>query len=194
MRLVLAAALVLASATAQAAVIDFEADTTGAKPNGFVSASSPAASFSGTSDGELDIGETTPESIGNALRLFGSMSSRLQIDFAAPVDSLSLVFSNDDLCCAIPPAFAWMEIFDGVTSLAIVSVEMNMNDLPDQTIAYAGGPFNRAQVWYGTAQGDGVGLTEVIDNVTFNVATPEPASLALLGAGLLGLAGLRRRR
>lgn len=38
------------------------------------------------------------------------------------------------------------------------------------------------------------GPTMVIDDLTFNATVPEPASLALLGAGLVSLGAVRRRR
>lgn len=37
--------------------------------------------------------------------------------------------------------------------------------------------------------GDG---PEVFDNITYNVAVPEPATIAILGAGLVWLSGFRR--
>jgi hypothetical protein len=187
-------ALTLAGPAAHAVEIDFEGDTPGNKADGFVSASSPLASFSATPGSAINVGNTAPESIGNALRLFSGPTGQLQIDFVAPVTALSVVVGNDDPCCVTGPAYAWLDIFDGATLVDTVSLEMNMNDLPDQAISYVGGPFNRAQIWYGDSVGAHVGLTEIVDNVTFTMAeTPEPATLALLATGLLGLAGLRRR-
>ncbi len=189
-----AAALLLASATAQAAVIDFEADTTGNKANGFVSASGAGVSFTDTSGANLIV-YSDSEAIGKGLAVFDDDASRLRMDFSAYATELSLVFGNDDPCCSDVGDRAWLVLYDGVVVVDSVSVAMNQDDLPNQTISYSGTAFNGALFWYGDAGGTPIALIEIVDNVTFNVAeTPEPASLALLGAGLLGLAGLRRRR
>lgn len=197
MRLALAAAMLLASASAQAAVINFEADSGGGKPNGFVSASGAGVSFSDTLGANLNVSNFGIQGIGTrSLGVFGDDASRLRMDFDSPANELSLVFGNDDSCCSTVGDRAWLELYDGGTLVGTVSVTMNRNDLADQTISYAGAAFNNALFWYGNASGTPTNLTEIVDNVTFNTATatPEPASLALFGAGLLGLAGLRRRR
>ena len=133
--LAVAATLLLASATAQAVVIDFEADTEGAKPNGFVSASGAGVAFSDTDGAHLTVGLYAPQTLGRGLAAGPDGDSRLRMDFATHVTDLSLLFGNDDPGRAIATDRAWLALYDGATLVDTVWVTVNNNDIADQTLA-----------------------------------------------------------
>lgn len=176
--------------------ITFEADSTGAKPNGFQSVESPLVSFSDTLGADLSVNNSPGEVIGNGLFAFSDDQSAILMQFAGPVGSLSLVFGNDDSRFITPSDFATLTVFQGATQVGQVQAAPNSNDLPDQTISISGVIFDSATFAYSTD------LIEAIDNVTFTpvtpgAAAPEPGTVALLaGGGLLAAGGaiLRRRR
>mgnify|MGYP000613301957 CR=1 FL=1 len=188
---------------ARAGIINFEADLPGFYPNGFTSVGHPTVKFTDTSGADLNILNYGNQGIGQSLAVDSDIDgSRLQIDFAGPVTSLSLWFGNDDPGWAISSDLAWLEIWFGSSPVATVSMAMNLDDDMNQSIGYSGGPFDRAFFWYGDSSGApftgggqlGPGLIEIVDMIEYT-PVPEPAS-ALATAGLLGLAavGLRRWR
>lgn len=117
---------------------------------------------------------------------------------------LGLWFGNDDPGFTSQGDLAVLTLFDGLTQIAQVTVELNRNDLMDQSISYTGLAFNRATFAYTNAaldphtQGTLTGLTEIVDNITFTefTETPEPATMITWGAVTgVGLAiGAWRRR
>ncbi len=187
----------------QAAIIDFEADAFGSYPNGFSPVGHPLVKFTDTSGAQLKIDNWGSQGIGLSLAVEDDGDgSRLQVDFAVPVSSLSLSYGNDDPGWALATDLAWLEIWAGGIHVATVSSTMNLDDEMNQSIGYSGGPFDRAFFWYGDGSGNpytgggqlGPGLIEIVDQIEYT-AVPEPAS-ALAVAGLCGLIaiGLRRWR
>jgi PEP-CTERM motif len=177
-------------APAMATVIDFEAQT-----------AARGGSLTGIPDSPLTIGSATftggellntevglnadQTGIYATEGLFGSGETNpLVIQFAAPASNFSILVANGD-------------------DARNYTVSDNLGDSVTMSLAPAGG--------LGTATFSlpGNGLTTVditsanvdawdfaIDNVTFTPATstPEPASLLLIGAGLLLLVALRRKQ
>ena len=195
------------SFVSQSALITFEADTTGAKPNGFVSVESPLVVFSDSLGADLDVSNYGGQSIGQALAVDDDDASELIMDFALPMKAVGLVFGNDDAGYSCPGDEAVLTMFKDGSQVAQVRVVMNRNDLADQTIEYAGGAiFDRATFLYdvspvGTCN-NSQGLIEIVDNVAVtSVSTQDIPTLGQLGfvtlALLLGAAAflaLRRRR
>lgn len=195
----LALALLSAPLTAQTITIDFESDTTGSKPNGFTSVDSSLVHFSDSIGADLNVADTTPETIGQGLRVFGDDPSRLLMTFDVPMQSLSLVFGNDDDCCSDPGDVGLLRVFDGVSVVAQTTVTMNRNDEADQTISIATGAprcFDNAEFYYADSAGDPIDLIEIVDNFELETCAAVPAvggralgvlALLLLGAGALVL-------
>src|SRR4051812_27885341 len=98
LRFVLAVAMTLGFTVPSvfATTITFTTDTTGAKPNGFVSSGSALASFTDTLGANLDVRNFFAQSDGNALAVNGDDASQLRIDFTTYMGSLQIDFGNDD--------------------------------------------------------------------------------------------------
>ena len=188
--------LILLTSSAQERMINFEGDTIGFKSNNFSSVSESNVRFTDTNGTDLYVGDFS-EAVGQGLAVFNDDASRLLINFGRAAGSLSLTFGNDDACCSTAGDRAWLQLFNGLTSVGLVSVEMNRDDLPNQVISASGVAFDSALFWYGNSTGATINLIEVVDNIDYTdaaAAVPEPASLALFGLGFAGLAALRRRQ
>lgn len=189
------AAMTLLAGTASAVTIDFESDPSGARNDGFQSVDSSIVSFSDTDGSSMAIFDFGSQSDGQGLAVYGDDPSKLQMDFTQSISSIGLDFGNDDSCCVGPGGLAVLEgYFNGVL-VGTATVALNRNDIMDQSISFAGGIMDRAVFYYAEANGNAANLTEIVDNITFNVApVPLPAGMPLLLAGLGGMGLLARRK
>lgn len=87
-----------------------------------------------------------------------------------------------------------------LSKLTVTGISWNSN-LPNETFEYQQGNITGASIWSNWSNPPSYfkalefyadGYDFLLDNVRFEI--PEPTSLALFGAGLVGLIGLRRRR
>ncbi len=190
------ATLVLAPGIVSADLVDFESETIGAKLNGYVTDDSGLVSFTDSAGSELVLG-TWPEGLGKSLGTWDDVdNSHLIMDFTTMMSNISLDFGNDDQRFTNAGDKAILTLFDGAVQVGQVAVEMNRNDLMDQTISYSGVGFNRATFLMAATLNpnpvNGVGLIEIVDNISF---TPVPVPGAfVLGALGIGVAGRRLRK
>ena len=180
---------------AQADLIDFESDATGAKPNGWTSADSAIAHFTDSIGAGLDVQNFGNQSNGQGLAVYGDDPSVLIIDFDVLVRDITLWFGNDDPGWAQTGDVALLTLFSGGGQVGQTSVLLNLNDVMDQSISILGVCFDQATFAYADPQFNPINLIEVVDDISFTQCDgdiPEPATLLLIGAGIAGL-GIRRR-
>jgi Ca2+-binding RTX toxin-like protein len=159
---------VAAAAVAAPIVINFTADTTGAKLNGFSSVDSPNVFFYDTIGANLSI-LNVPEAHGNGLVVSNDDASALEIRLASPTNAIRLTFGNDDSSVVNASDQAELKLFRNATLVGQVDVNVNANNLPDQTIGTAGQTlFNRATFQYVDAGGTPKNLIEVVDDIIIN--------------------------
>ncbi len=145
------------------ALIDFESDPTGSVPNGWTSDDSSITSFSDSVGAELNLYDAGVESDGIGMGVFSDDASELIMDFNEPIGLIRLWFGNDDPDWTNPGDEAVLSVFDGGTPVGTVRVEMNRNDVMDQSIAFGNVCFDQATFLFDVTTG--TGLIEVVDNI-----------------------------
>jgi len=203
-----AAAFVMAN-PAQAALvtIDFEEDTAGAAAEGFTATDYAGLAFFTDLGAGLEVGNFTPQSDGVGLIARSDANGNFikGVFSDGPHAFLSMDFGNDDAFYTNPGDRAVLTVYLGAAMVGQTFVVMNRNDVLDQTIGFAFGSFDNFTLAYTDAAGNpftggggvAVGLIEVIDNITFDVAdtvVPEPATWAMMILGFGGTGAILRRR
>lgn len=176
---------------ANATLIDFESQAAGNKANGYTIG---GVSFSDSNGQGLNVGNYGSQGHGNSLAVFDDYDgSKLVMDFTKNANYLSFEFGNDDPGWTRPGDLAYLTLFNNGLQVGQVSVEMNRNDIMDQTITASGVTFDQAIFYYDAHPN---GLIEIVDNINYNEAAPvpEPGTIALLGLGMAGLAVYGKRR
>ncbi len=194
--------LTLITFSAQAITIDFEADTLGAKTNGFNPVGNTDISFSDTSGAGLNISDITPTTDGQGLIVGGSGTSQLQIDLSEPVTNFMIEFGIADPNSLSLLDIAVLQGFSGGSLAATIIVLLDADNILNQTAAIGGATIDQAFFFFANISNflQPINLIEVVDNISFDVvnvaAVPLPAALPLFGTGLalMGFIGWRRKR
>ncbi|QUM75793.1 PEP-CTERM sorting domain-containing protein [Moritella sp. 24] len=188
------------SVQASAVLINFEADTAGAKANGFSPVGDPLVTFTDNVGSGLQIGNFGVQGNGNALAVFSDGDgSGVFINFASDIMNLSLSFGNDDPNYSNPGDLAWLDLYKNGSLVGHTDVLLNRDDIMNQTIGFNGLNFDQAFFAYTDGSGNpftggtgtNIGLIEIIDDINYTV--PEPSAMAFIGLGLLGLGWSRRK-
>jgi Ca2+-binding RTX toxin-like protein len=149
--------------------VNFTGDATGAKANGFHSASAPQVFFYDTVGADLYLADFGDQSHGQAIAVHNDDASALEIRLGAPTNAISLAFGNDDASVVNSSDQAELKLYRNATLVSQVDVNVNANDKMDQTIGIANqGLFNRATFQYVDASGNPKNLIEIVDDITVN--------------------------
>lgn len=177
----------------QASVIDFNNETTGPHFDPYLI---NGVQFTDSVSNFLIV-QPFPESFGsNSLATPTDDDSYLSILFPSLMNYLALDFGNDDPRVVQPGDQAMLYLFQGNLLVFVTSMDLNGNDLADQTISATGFEFNAAVFVYTDSGGNAIALSELVDNVVYTAApsnVPEPGTPLMLGAGLAAAALARRR-
>jgi len=163
------AALALSASAAFAAppepfVIDFEDGQGGSVANGYSVPGHPEVTFYDTQDANLML-YAGSEAIGTGLLALSDDTSAIEIRLERPTSKLSLTFGNDNPGIIDTDDYAQLTVYRGENSVGQVLVHPNVNEQPDQRIAFAGKLFDRAVFQYVDQDQQPINLIEVIDDV-----------------------------
>lgn len=194
----LSALLAAGAGPSRAAVVafDFEGQALGAQTPLVIATGGLTATFSGPSTVDPGAFEVSYNSssgpfptpyrtldvafltVGSA---FGASGSPLTISFSAPLSAVQLEFALDD-----PAGAASLSLATGAGGTASARGAFASGfRYPEGVLSFSGAPFTSLTL-------SSAALGFQIDNLVATTV-PEPLSLALLGAGLTGLALVRRR-
>ncbi len=182
--------------SAQAAFVDFNSTPAGALAEGTVIGGIAFTSDFGTG---LNVSNFGAQNVsGNGLAAFSDDANFIKGAIAGGASFISMVFGNDDACCAAVGDLATLRVFTGATLVGTVNVVLNLDDIANQNISYTGA-FDNFSFAY-TRAGTPIDLIEIIDNIEYTpgiaAAVPEPATwgMMLVGFGIVGGAMRRRQR
>lgn len=187
-----------------AVIIDFEslpigtiADGTSVGPISFFTTNGPPAALQIVPNGgSPGMGLRHLASFGNGQTING-LEMRLDGVYNG---TLQLFFGNDQPQLTAEGDFAEFSLYLGPTLKVQTTLTFNRNTIVDQAVLAGATAFDRATLIYKKGDGSPLTLVEIVDNITFDAVrvlpprVSEPAGLALIAAGLLGLCGLRRKR
>lgn len=190
-KLLLASVATLALQTiggAQASVVEF---------SGSPATSWADGTFSHNLSGDFADGFYKYSNAQTAYDGYGQNGEYILFNRAVTLNSLQIL--PPDCCAGGPPSSVTVSLYNGATLLSSaldstpltpVTETFNEADVTEVLFTFAGGT---------NTYGDGrIAAWYEISNVTYNdpmvSAVPEPASMALLGAGILGVGIIRRHR
>lgn len=189
--------------------IDFESETPGYHFSGYESQHANGVFFSSTEtrSGDirdyLNIDNFGQGSFGTGLAISSGnprLGAGLIIDFATATNFLSLAFGNDDPSSTSTGLKAVvLTLFHGGTQVGQSNVDPNNNGIIDQTIAFTGAFFDRAELFFIDDFDFAAEVNPIVDNVTFAnhsapTNVPAPGGMVLLALGLCAMTRLRRSR
>ena len=193
--------------SADISFIDFESDTPGVVPNGFVSVDEPGIGFNFL--GEAEIGDFGIASDGQAFKNsflgpssgFGNSGTNIvttpEPNNPGLITSISFDFGNDVASLTSPGDLAVLRLLLAGEVVGQVIQELNRDSALNQTIEFSGAEFARVEFAYTDKFLVPLPLEEVIDNISFEFTpNPQPIPTPALLPGLIGMgiAAIRKRK